>query len=521
MSNKVEPKVVKIWLSDGEEIAFIDIRELAQHAAGHPFFSISIPFSVFEFSLETLVPNKKTRLILMDNDNEISNFVCEKAVSIGYLNVFVIEGGIKQWTKEGFNLFDGINVPSKTFGELIEKKYHTPSITAKELHEKQSKNENCVVIDGRPFDEYKKMSIPNSICCPNAELALRVPSYINDENTQIIINCAGRTRSIIGAQTLIEFGLNNTIKALENGTQGWFLSNFNLDYNENKIINVLQTDQQIKKLKEKALDLINKNNIKVINAAETQKLIDETNTSTFLFDVTDNLKKKNVNVIPNVPGGQLVQATDKYIGVWNSNVILIDDGDLIRAVTTAMWLKKMNFKVFILKDGISKVSKLKLRYHHNHKEENLDILNIDNLISSKNVTLFDIRSSQDYLKTRLKKSIWLNRSEIFKHSMHKNNKIIIITDDLKKAFLIKKDIQDENKDCWIMIYKWSNDDLVKHPDIFDQTTKKLIKKKHIDFNFHTYKRHEGSKSHAEQYLKWETDLVDKMDEQELSFFNIF
>ena len=143
------------------------------------------------------------------------------------------------------------------------------------------------------------MSIPNSICCTNAELALRVHSYINDENTQIIINCAGRTRSIIGAQTLIEFGIDNTIKALENGTQVWFLSNLNLDHNKNKIIDTLQTDHQIKELKEKALHLINKNNIKVINAAETQRLIDETNTSTFLFDVTDNLKKKNVNVIPN------------------------------------------------------------------------------------------------------------------------------------------------------------------------------------------------------------------------------
>lgn len=519
MSNKIGPKVVKSWLSDGKEIAFIDIRELGQHTAGHPFFSISIPFSVFEFNLEILVPNKKTRLILMDNDNEISNFVCKKAVSIGYLNVFVIEGGIKQWTIEGFNLFDGINVPSKTFGELIEKEYHTPSITAKELHEKQSNNENCVVIDGRPFDEYKKMSIPKSICCPNAELALRVPLYINDENTQIIINCAGRTRSIIGAQTLIEFGLNNTIKALENGTQGWFLSNLNLDHNKKKIINTLQTDQQIKEIKEKALYLINKNNIKVIDVAETQKLIDETNTSTFLFDVTDNLEKKNDNIIPNVPGGQLVQATDKYIGVWNSNVILIDDGDLIRAGTTAMWLKKMNFKVFILKDGLSEVSKLNLRY--NHKEEKLDILNIDKLISLKNVTLFDIRASQDYLKNRLNKSIWLNRSEIFKHSVHKNDKIIIITDDFKKAFLIAKDIQDQNKNCRIMVYKWSKDDLVKHPDFFDQTIKKLIKKKHIDFNFHTYKRHEGSKVHAAKYLKWETDLVDKMDKQELSFFKIF
>lgn len=94
----------------------------------------------------------------------------------------------------------------------------------------------------------------------------------------------------------------------------------------------------------------------------------------------------------------------------------------------------MNFKVFIFKNGILGTSKLKLQHHHNHQEEDLDILNIDNLISLKNVTLFDIRLSQDYLKTRLKKSIWLNRSEIFKHSMHKNDKIIIITDDLKKLF---------------------------------------------------------------------------------------
>ena len=105
------------------------------------------------------------------------------------MNIFVVEGGVKEWTKKGFSLFDGINVPSKSFGELIEKKFHIPSITAKELHHKQSKNENYVVIDGRPFDEYKKMSIPKSICCPNAELALRVPSYINDQNTEIIINC--------------------------------------------------------------------------------------------------------------------------------------------------------------------------------------------------------------------------------------------------------------------------------------------------------------------------------------------
>jgi cysteine-S-conjugate beta-lyase len=521
MKTKITADKVKLWLADNKEIAFIDLRELSQHTDGHPFFSISIPYSVFELNLEVLVPNKKTRLILIDNNNEISSYASDKAVSLGYLNIFVIEGGITGWTREGFSLFDGINVPSKSFGELIEKEYHTPSITAKELHQKQSKNENYVVIDGRPFDEYTKMSIPKSICCPNAELALRVPFYVNDNKTEIIINCAGRTRSIIGAQTLIDFGIKNTVKALENGTQGWFLSNFNLDHNKNKIIDILPNDLEIKELQEKVLNLINKNNIKVINISQAQQLIDDNNASTFVFNVTNTLGEKIVNEIPHVPGGQVVQATDKYIGVWNSNVILIDDGDLIRAGTTAMWLQKMNFNVHILKNGMLEASKLKLRQRFNHEEETLDTLNINDLMTLKNCTFFDIRSSQDYLNIRLKNSLWLNRSEIFKNNIDENKNIIIITDNLKKAFLIVKDIQNQNKNCRVKVYKWSKDDLVKQPHIFDHTIKKMDKEKRIDFNFHTYMRHEGNKEHAKQYLEWEKNLIDKMDKQELSFFNLF
>ena len=173
---------------------------------------------------------------------------------------------------------------------------------------------------------------------------------------------------------------------------------------------ILPNDLEIKELKEKALNLINKNNIKVIDVSQAQQLINDTNASTFVFNVTNALGNKTVSEIPNVPGGQLVQATDKYIGVWKSNVILIDDGDLVRAGTTAMWLKRMNFKVFILKDGISEASKLKLKKHCNQKEEILDILNINELINLKNHTLFDIRLSQDYLNVRLKNSLWLNRS---------------------------------------------------------------------------------------------------------------
>jgi len=519
MNLKITPKTVKSWISDKKEVAFIDVREIGQHTNGHPFFSISIPYSLFEINIKILVPNKKTRVILIDNNDGISNLAYEAAHQMGYSNISIIEGGIEEWVSKGYKLFDGVNVPSKSFGELIEKHFHTPSITAMELDQKQKNNDNYIVIDGRPFEEYKKMSIPNSICCPNAELAYRVTSYVKDTNTEIIINCAGRTRSIIGAQTLIDFGIKNKVRALENGTQGWFLSDFILDHNKNEIINISPNDIELEALQHKILKSIKKHNIDLIDFPKAQKLILNENKSTFIFDVTNS--NKNKSKIRHVPGGQLVQATDKYIGVWNASLILVDDGDLIRAGTSAVWLKKMGYKVYILNEGSINTKKLKFKNEVFFKDKKLNILKFESLINLKNVTLYDIRSSEDFMKLRIKKSIWLNRTNLRKEIIKKNHHVVIITDKIDKASLIVNDIEEKNLGCLISVYNWKEDEFKNHLDIIDNKPKLFSKKDCIDFNFHTHKRHKGNKNHAKQYLKWEVDLINKMDEQELLFFKIF
>ena len=42
----------------------------------------------------------------------------------------------------------------------------------------------------------------------------------------VIVNCGGRTRSIIGAQSLINAGVPNKVVSLKNGTQAWHLAGF-------------------------------------------------------------------------------------------------------------------------------------------------------------------------------------------------------------------------------------------------------------------------------------------------------
>ena len=45
-----------------------------------------------------------------------------------------------------------------------------------------------------------------------------------DPKTLVVVNCAGRTRSIMGAESLRRAGIPNKVVALRNGTMGWELA---------------------------------------------------------------------------------------------------------------------------------------------------------------------------------------------------------------------------------------------------------------------------------------------------------
>src|SRR5207245_8921614 len=68
------------------------------------------------------------------------------------------------------------------------------------------------------------------VSVPGAELVLRAREAAPDPATTIIVNCAGRTRSIIGTQSLINAGVANKVVALRNGTIGWTLAKQNLEH---------------------------------------------------------------------------------------------------------------------------------------------------------------------------------------------------------------------------------------------------------------------------------------------------
>ena len=123
-----------------------------------------------------------------------------------------------------------MNSYAKAFGELVESRRHTPSLAADEVAALIASKANIRILDVRRFDEYATMNIPGSVSVPGAELVLRAGRAAPDPETTIIVNCAGRTRSIIGTQSLINAGVANKVVALRNGTIGWTLARQNLEH---------------------------------------------------------------------------------------------------------------------------------------------------------------------------------------------------------------------------------------------------------------------------------------------------
>ncbi|HTP91777.1 MAG TPA: rhodanese-like domain-containing protein, partial [Xanthobacteraceae bacterium] len=213
-------------LGDGCELALVDVREELIFSQRHLLPARSIPLSRFELKFAQLVPRRGTRVVLCDDNDGLARRAAAILARNGYANVSILDGGVAGWEAAGFELFSGVNVPSKAFGEFVEHGSHTPSIAADELETLLRQRADLVVLDSRPFDEYSRVSIPTATNVPGAELVLRVRDLAPSPDTLVVVNCAGRTRSIIGAQSLINAGLPNKVVALRNGTMGWSLAGF-------------------------------------------------------------------------------------------------------------------------------------------------------------------------------------------------------------------------------------------------------------------------------------------------------
>ncbi|WP_322847207.1 cystathionine beta-lyase [Pseudomonas sp. B33.4] len=518
MSQTVTPERLQQWLFDGQEIALFDVREHGQYGEAHLFFGVNLPYSRLELEVWRLAPNPRARLVIYDqNGGDVAARCAQLLQTLGYSRVHVLVGGANGWQAAGYQLFAGVHVPSKAFGELVEEAAHTPHVTATQLAEWQARGEPLVVLDGRPFDEYRKMTIPGSVCCPNGELGYRVQDLVPDDSTPIVVNCAGRTRSIIGAQTLINLGVKNPVYALENGTQGWYLEDFQLEHGSTRRYADAVSAQTLPQQRLAATRVAEQAGVKTVVAAQVRQWAKEGARSLFLCDVrtAEEFAAGSLPGAQHTPGGQLIQSTDLYIGVRQARLVLLDS-DGVRAPIVASWLRQLGHEAYVLAGGVN--SDLALPVHEAPAHSALPVITAQSLndaLKDDAVALIDLRPSMSYRKAHIAGSRWSIRSLFANDLAGEQRPVVLLADDPRlAAFATQALTADQREHVRLLeggLAAWRAAGFAVQEDANAPPDEQCI-----DFLFFTHDRHSGNKDAARQYLAWEIGLLAQMSADEIA-----
>jgi rhodanese-related sulfurtransferase len=410
---RVSPRAVKAMLADGEELALIDLREELIFSQGHLLFARSLPLSRLELTFARLVPRRDTRIVLCDDGGGLVERAAQVLSCAGYTNVHALDGGVPGWAKAGFELFSGVNVPSKAFGEFVEHASATPSISPEELQGLLRQRSDIVVLDSRPFDEFQRVSIPSAVNVPGAELVLRIRDLAPSPETTVVVNCAGRTRSIIGAQSLINAGVPNKVVALRNGTMGWSLAGFACD--SGKTARAPEVSRGgLAWAKTAAERVARRFAIARIDAATLERWRADAARTLYLFDVRDprEYAAGHVPGAVSAPGGQLVQATDQYVGTLGARIVLVDPAE-VRAVMTASWLRQMGWRdVFVLACEGHETEPPATPILGAPPPPELDCAGLAELMARNDVTIVDLSLSREYLRAHIPGAWFALRSRL-------------------------------------------------------------------------------------------------------------
>lgn len=513
MTRQVDATTLKQMLTDRDELALLDVREDGQFGEGHMLFAVPMPYSHLEARLDTQLPRRSIRTVLVDAGDGVAERAVARMTALGYSNVAVLSGGIEAWAAAGYEIFKGVNVPSKAFGEVVEHVTHTPSISADELHAMFDRGENMVVVDGRTPTEFQRMNIPRGMSVPNAELIYRIHDIAPSPDTTVVVNCAGRTRSIIGAQTLINAGVANKVVALRAGTMGWSLAGYELEHGTVRSFPEV-SPQGMEKARAMAEHMAAAYGIQRVDLTTLHAWRQDANRSLHVLDVRGQTEYEAGHLpgAVHAPGGQLVQATDAWVAARRARLVLTDDTE-IRAITTAHWLVQMGWEVYVLAGGIGTAGTetgMPPRRVLGRDDDAIATITPRELATALehgDAVAVDVDHSMDYRKRHLPGALWAIRPrlQVLLAVLPPGKRLVLYSEHETRARLAALDLQTMTREPVAVLaggreaWTAAGLPLESSPDSPPDAAC-------IDYLFFVHDRHQGNQQAMRDYLSWEEAL---------------
>ena len=305
----------------------------------------------------------------------------------------------------------------------------------------------------------------------------------------------------------------NPVYALENGTQGWYLEDLQLEHGARRRYPDDVTPEDVPALAQRSAQLAQRHGVPSANAAQVQDWLRDPQRTTFLCDVrsAEEFAKGSLPGAQHAPGGQLIQATDQYIAVRGARIVVFD-GEGVRAPVVASWLRQMGWDACTLEEGTGAV----LAHAPAQPEAPALALLSDAALADvlkQGAQIVDIRPSMRYRASHVAGARWSIRPRLHRLALDPARPVVLLAEDAALAAWAARDLAalgiDDVKANTGTPNSWSAQGISLETTPADPPDSDCI-----DYLFFVHDRHDGNKAAARQYLAWETNLVKQIDDRE-------
>lgn len=516
------------------ELALLDVREEGQFGMGHPLWAVNAPYSRLESVVGGFVPRRDCPIVLLDAADGVADRAARRLGALGYSDVAVLLGGIPAWREAGHPLFNGVYVPGKVLGEWIEHRLGTPSIDADALQAMRAEGRPLLILDPRTEAEHAARHVPDAVSCPNGELLYRYGAISPSADTLVVVACGGRTRGIVGAQTLIDAGVPQRVVALADGNHGWQLAGHALEAGLTRRAaapDELQADEG----RARAEALAIAHGVPIIGLETLQQWRRDPARTTIVLDVRtpQEYARGSLEGARSAPGGQLVQASDRWLGTLRARVLLVDD-DGVRAVQTALWLRRLGWQASALRmarrpeygfapapaaGGADAVGISADRAARIEPDEG-DVPRIAPEIAAaqaheqwrSGAQVICVDSSESFLSAHPPGAIWANRARLdaVLALARAGQSLLLFSSDGRLAQLAAADVLEQAPGAHVSVVRggeaaWAAAGLPLEAGAEGD----LAREDRIDFLYWAHDRRRGNAQAMKAYLDWEKQLVDQ------------
>ena len=228
------------------------------------------------------------------------------------------------------------------------------------------------------------------------------------------------------------------------------------------------------------------------------------------------------------PGGQLVQATDEYVGVRNARLVLVDDTG-VRATSTASWLIQMGWsEVYVLDVGVDQLpcvhggeSSVVLS-HSNTTVHHISIGELAARVNIGNVVLLDLADSLTYRQGHLPGARMIRREEVpaWVSAQPFDGGIVLLSPDGVFAEVAAGDVADPNAGAVSVLVggteAWQS---AGNPVAVGEDS--CREEEPADVWYKPYERRDAVEEAMQAYLDWELGLVAQVEKDGCVTFRSF